>query len=363
MKISLRYVLALSAMVCGIAANAQTTILEFGEPVRVSGSQWKYSTVTCSSTNSITSIFLSMINNKIVTFGGVAPSRTVNSLGNNPRTVLYLFTPAITAAQATTFLEGMTFDQVADHAGVSPYVNISVDANPTMLPSGATITVWDGHPDGSPHYYVWVPYVGVDWEVAYNGAKSYYFQGMRGYLPTMTTAEESQLLTNISSQEGWSAGARTPDNIADQTTTTRPTRNNTTGANYRWVCGPETGFFYHYGPTYSSGHAMNGAFDGWNTTEPNDSGGEWVMEVNHSNLKWNDYAPTTDNVKGYFIEFGGNGTSYTVGTATYPANPQYYTPTVTTTNDQWYQFSPGNKASTSTAFKPNVMRANVLVLE
>lgn len=87
------------------------------------------------------------------------------------------------------------------------------------------------------------------------------------------------------------------------------------------------------------------------------------MQVNHNNLKWNDYYAWNDNIRGYFIEFGGNGEAYTVNAANYPANPAYHMPTVPTTNDQWEGFSPGNRASTSTTFKPNTMRSNVLVIE
>ncbi len=90
------------------------------------------------------------------------------------------------------------------------------------------------------------------------------------------------------------------------------------------------------------------------------------MEVNYTNLRWNDYSTTNNAILGYFIEFGGNGQAYSVEwdgqTANYPVNAAYYTPKVYTDNDQWHQFSPGNRVSTETTFKPNVMRSNVLIL-
>ena len=360
-------------LVCGygVSANAQMTFVLSGME-RVDNTRWKYGTVTCTSGADITSIILSMKNNNIETANssGIPPTRTITSSGINPRTILYLFTPALTPDQVENFIKGITFIQTTELSGENPYVNISVDANPTYLPGGgSTITAW-GHPDGTQHYYVWVPEASIPYEKAYNDAKKYYFQGMRGYLATVTSAGENSTLTNISPTEGWSGGARTPDVISDKITITRPTRDNTYGRNYRWLCGPETDFFYHYGPTYSQGGAMNGAFAAWNNNEPNDSSGsENVMQVNYTAaLLWNDYSPTNGAIKGYFIEFGGTGKEYKVGSATYPANDKYNEdklniPDGGLTNEQWVGFSPGNRVSTATTFKPNSMRANVLVVE
>lgn len=369
MKTVLKYILTLFVLGYGLAAKAQTTTLTLSDMTWATGTTWKFGTVACSSTNDVTSITLSMINNQISgNSSGIAPSQTLNSLGNNPRTTVYLFTPAITAVQVQNFIKGITFTKTTDHAGANPYVDIMVDANPTKLPAGATITVWQDHPDGTPHYYVWVASASIHYGVAYTAAKSFYFMGMRGYLPTITSLAENKLLTQISNQEGWSGGARTPDVISDKQSITNPTRNNSTGANYRWLCGPETDIFYYKGPTYNTAGAgaMNGAFLGWNLNEPNDSSGaENVMQVNFTAaLLWNDYAPTNGAIKGYFIEFGGSGEAYSVpGYGSYPANPKYKKPTVTTNNDQWYFYSPGNTANTSTKFKANTMRANVMVIE
>lgn len=373
MKILLRYTFILLVVGYGSTANAQTTTLKLENMYRIGNTaQWKYGKVTCDSGNPITSIILSMKNNKMDTNnpGGITPTRIVTSSGFNPRTILYLFTPALTPGQVEDFIEGMTFTQTTEIAGENPYVNISVDGNPTSLPgAGSTITALE-HPDGSTHYYVWVPQPSIYYEAAYNAAKTYYFQGMRGYLATITFELENETLTNISPTEGWSGGARTPDVISDKQTITRPTRNNSTGANYRWLCGPETDFFYHRGPTYNQGGAMNNAFAAWNNNEPNDSGStENVMQVNYTAaLLWNDYTPTNPNIRGYFIEFGGSGLPYAVGSANYPKNDLYNEMIVspngeTVTNNQWHGFSRGNKASTFTTFKPNSMRANVLVIE
>lgn len=375
MKILVRHICIMFLLCTGISANAQQMTFTLSDMTRIGNTaQWRYGTVQCNSTNNATSIIVSMINNQIASnTSGVNPSNTFTSTGVNPRTILYLFSPPIPDTDVVDFIEGMTFTQEnnSQTLGANPSVNITVDANPTKIPAGATITAWNDHPDGTPHYYVWVASASIHYVTAYNNAKSYYLQGMRGYLPTITSSEESAKLTNISTSQGWSAGVRTRDNIADQKTiasnpsaTTGMGSYGYTGDNYRWICGPETGFQYYKGPTYNTAGAgsIGGAFSGWNPTEPNNAGNENCMQVNHTNLKWNDYAATQAAIQGYFIEFGG-GTAYKVGSTNYQANPKYDIPTVYTDNDQWYQFSPGNRASTTTTFKPNSMRSNVLVIE
>lgn len=375
MKTFIRSAFILLALGCGITAHAQAT-LTTAQVTKLTDTDWKYGTVTCTSPNKITSIIVSMYNNEVARYASsVTPTRTIKSSGKNPETHLYLFANTLTTTEVENFIKGIIFKRTNTIQGAHYVVNVSVDANPTKLPEGgSTITAWDKHPDGSPHYYVWVPSNAVSYQTAYNEAKSYYFQGMRGYLPTITSKEESLVLTNISPEEGWSAGIRTNNSaiIADLQNIPRPDHGNY--PIFRWACGPETGFEYYRGPKASSQHAgpMNGAYTYWGPNEPNNDGqyapnskdGEYVMQVNqYEILTWNDYNPDETRINGYFIEFGGNGKAYNVGAANYPANSKYIRPTVATTNEQWYLFSPGNEASTSTVVKRYPFRVRAMMLE
>jgi hypothetical protein len=416
MKKFLKSVLMLSALVCGVTVHAQTTTLVVDDLQKVgtySPTRWTYGTVICSSTNPVTSITLFMTNSTAYTVPSTPSRQTYNSLSTNPKTTVFVFNTPISAAEVETFIKGIIFRRNSNTEEAS--VAITIDANPTHLPTGATITVWDGHPDGSLHYYVWVPRTApVLYRNSYNEAKSYWFQGMRGYLTTIVTAEEDKRLTQISANYGWSGGARTPDPVRDQEAYPDvvvdpaypnhiPTLKNPAhtdpkeefdGRYYRWLCGPETGFEYYYHAPTKAGdynntpegaarsHPLNNAYNSWSPlsggTEPNNSdvaaGGENVMQVNYTGLKWNDYAPSNNSIKGYFIEFGGTGKQYsattTNGTATYPANPLYDESLLTIppgndglTNNQWVGFSPGNRATTVTSLKSNVMRSRVLIIE
>ncbi|WP_291528891.1 hypothetical protein [Bacteroides sp. UBA939] len=359
------------------AASTQTTLL-LGDVQNISSTRWRYTGVTSTSANPITSIILSMVNNTYTLPANRPSGVEYTSLHDDPLTVLYVFDTPISATQVEDFIEGITFERTAKYGGVSPYVKMTIDANPTSLPDGASITVWD-HPDGSLHYYVWVKSVDIHYKDAYNSAKSYYFQGMRGYLPTLTCADESALLTNISTLRGWSGGVRTPDNISDtRNAISAPSSvDSGEGIYYRWICGPETNFKYYQGPKANSNGAgpMNNAFSGWAPGEPNCYGstGENCMQVNHALYRWNDSSAiplNIDGISGYFIEFGGNGQAYSVhtdgvGRAYYPVNEAYHTPTSPglTNNNQWHNFSPGNKATTSSTYKPNAVRSHVLVVD
>ena len=422
MKNIVRYAFILLALGYGAVANAQNTpeiTLTLGnvQDDNLAQRTWKYNLVSCTAdaTTRITSVLISMINNNIPNDpsapSGSGTMRVNKSDGHNPRTILYVFGSSVTPAQAADFIGRIIFQRtnLADDANATPNVNITVDANPTSLPQGATITVWN-HPDGSLHYYVWVQEYSIRYKKAYEDAKKYYFQGMRGYLATITGKLENERLKQIATLEGWSGGARTQDIIADSTRipgntndrvpTMTPTNGygndpDSLGRYYRWLCGPETGFKYYYHAPNNAANSTGGdsnplrswrvgnAYTAWNGTvgqpdqEPNnndrDRGGENVMQVNFSTGRnWNDYAPYNTAIRGYFIEFGGNGEEYTVETevspgnfitATYPPNPFYNTPTEPTTNNQWEGFSPGNKVTTVTTFRTSTMHSNVLVIE
>ncbi len=173
-------------LICGygVVANAQQT-LTVGDVRLYSGTtDWRYYAVTCTSDRPITSITISMINNEIPN----TPATPTNSLMKesksrlyDPRTFVYTFGNPITATQVVNFIKSITFRKEPNrHPGATPYVNITIDSNPTSLPNGATVTAWNAHPDGTTHYYVWVTAKSNEktYKHAYDAAKLYYFQGM-----------------------------------------------------------------------------------------------------------------------------------------------------------------------------------------
>jgi hypothetical protein len=113
------------------------------------------------------------------------------------------FTSAQSAADVQTYLRAVVFAASPDGAQT---VTITADANTTSgIDSDVKLTAFHEHPDRTTHYYAYVSETTATWAEAYNAAKSMTFMGMKGYLPTITSPEENEVLTNISTVAAWSA--------------------------------------------------------------------------------------------------------------------------------------------------------------
>ncbi|WMJ22997.1 X2-like carbohydrate binding domain-containing protein [Paludicola sp. MB14-C6] len=258
----------------------------------------------------------------------LTPSSKLESINGETRTFTYVFDKGITVSQAEEFIRGIIFNYVAGSE-----ISVTIDNNVNKLPDGAKITKF-AHPDGTNHYYMYVPSDFISWSTAYNESKSYTYMGQKGYLATVTSQEEDSVLTNISTTSAWSAGTRYLN--MDRSTFADPTSVSALieKANYYyWACGPEAGTIYYNSisptPTPGSGNTgYNGAYNNWgaNPAQPdayNDI--EACMQVNwpfdngaNEKMRWNDLPneglPNLDLVKGYFVEFsnyaGGVDSNY-----------------------------------------------------
>ncbi|MCR4675600.1 MAG: hypothetical protein K5634_00010 [Sphaerochaetaceae bacterium] len=201
-------------------------------------------------------------------------------------------------------------------------IDVSVSANVTSgLPTGLTLT--SEIIGGKMHYYGFVPNSGIKWTEAYTAAKNMTFEGLKGYLVTIMSAEEDAILDRITDAAGWAGAARVKDSdgpTLDQTTATsyNPASVQIGQTKWKWVCGPEKGQSIKIdgSVTLNYHQVLNGTgYSNWNVgyvNEPNSSGvssdsstgigGEWVLQLHFENGKWNDLADN-GSVAGYFIEF------------------------------------------------------------
>jgi gliding motility-associated-like protein len=145
------------------------------------------------------------------------------------------------------------------------------------------------------HYYLYVSNLGISWSTAQALAASSSYYGLQGYLATITSSEEAQLVGAQASGAGWIGGS-------DQ---------ETEGV-WKWVTGPEAGTIFWNG--LANGTTPNFAF--WNTSEPNnfDNRNEDYAHVTAPGVgitgSWNDLTNTGEangnyQPKGYVIEYGG----------------------------------------------------------
>ncbi len=146
------------------------------------------------------------------------------------------------------------------------------------------------------HHYKFIPSAGITWHAAKSAAEGLIdpVTGERGYLATITSAEENNFVTVTLSGEGWLGGS---DNDSEGT--------------WLWVTGPEAGnLIDSYYTNYSGG-------------EPNNWGGDEDYLHMFVGGKWNDYKENNSRISGYVVEFGGmaisdfKNTGITDSTATF----------------------------------------------
>lgn len=136
------------------------------------------------------------------------------------------------------------------------------------------------------HFYKYISAPGKSWSQAKGLAESSNYYGLKGYLATLTSADEAQLAGKQASGTGWIGGS---DKEIEGV--------------WKWVTGPEAG--------------TNMDYANWNKGEPNNTNGvEHYAHITTPNINspyngaWNDLKDEGDSSgdyqsKGYIVEYGG----------------------------------------------------------
>jgi VCBS repeat-containing protein len=154
------------------------------------------------------------------------------------------------------------------------------------------------------HHYEYVGAAGITWNSAMTAAANRQYNGMQGYLATITSAGENAAVAALVPGDAW-IGAT--DNYSDINTAVGGTVFANQGAaegRWYWAAGPEKGQQFWQGG--ANGGVVNGGYAGWPSgIEPNNKGGNENYALTSVSGHWNDL----DNINrnGYVVEYGGLG--------------------------------------------------------
>ncbi|GLC88003.1 S-layer homology domain-containing protein [Lysinibacillus piscis] len=155
------------------------------------------------------------------------------------------------------------------------------------------------------HFYDYVN-SNLNWSAAKTEAEGKTYFGRKGYLATITDADENSIVARRAGNRTWIGAQdikRSPINIPL----------NPPG-DWRWVTGPEglvdggKGLKFYDNYYHLSGSPVLGMYTNWKWSEPNNSSGgtEYLGFIDGTNGQWNDFNETGNGtVAGYAIEYGG----------------------------------------------------------
>jgi len=223
----------------------------------------------------------------------------VNTAGYDDRSGVIVFIGSASPADWQALLRTVTY--LNTDTGSPDITDRSV-----VFSLGTSIP-WDGHTDGTLHYYEFRQTGAVTWSTADSAASGSSYFGLAGYLVTVTSAGENGVAASKLAGEGWMGAS----DAASEST-------------WRWRSGPEglenlwqgRHFFTqtsselggnYFGATPGGGNAVGSEYNNWlsSANEPND--GNDIEDYAYLSVSgyWYDSHNADSLIQGYIVEYGG----------------------------------------------------------
>jgi hypothetical protein len=199
-----------------------------------------------------------------------------------------------TIAQYQAALRAVQYNNTSDNPDVTPRTITMTLGNVVALTFG-----------GINHYYEVVTGP-ASWTAAMAAASSRTFQGLTGYLATITSQTENDFIQQKLTADAWIGASDDYLYINVATGTTTYANQAAAEGHWYWVSGPERGT--RISDNNGSPVTVSGGYAYWNAGEPNNSGGENYGEIYSTGVapgRWNDL-PNSVSLA-YVVEYSDAG--------------------------------------------------------
>ena len=202
----------------------------------------------------------------------------------NTTTKVLSFTGSATTAQYQEVLRSVTYSNASGTPTTDRTISFNVGLNTLYNPING-------------HYYEYIA-SGLSWSDAKAAAAARTFNGMVGYLATVTSAAENEFIRTKLLATAWIGGSDDFAQINAAVGYTLYADQSASEGKWYWVTGPEAGQQF----MLSNGSTAPGKYSNWGASEPNNAGGEHYPQFFTSG-QWNDL-PNSPTLA-YVVEYGG----------------------------------------------------------